>query len=138
VGDRVITSFIPVGNCFSAYAASPTCASSTHSYVPRLSAGPDGPQGRRRPRVLPDLGTFAEEMIVHRPSVRGGANPLPDEQLALISGLAGVTNRGVCAVFNTGQRPARLQQSLSSLRRGWPSPSFQGARIVRAPHASSP
>ncbi|MDT5233028.1 MAG: S-(hydroxymethyl)glutathione dehydrogenase / alcohol dehydrogenase, partial [Mycobacterium sp.] len=97
VGDRVITTFIPAcGECF-------YCVRD-QSNLCELSATLRAQDIGRfltkngAARAFANLGTFAEQIIVHEASVVAVRTDLPDEQLALIG--CGVTT-GVCAALNT-------------------------------------
>jgi S-(hydroxymethyl)glutathione dehydrogenase/alcohol dehydrogenase len=98
VGDRVITSFIPAcGDCFFCVRGQ----SNLCELMAQLRAAGIGratTSAGEAARTFCNLGTFAEEMIVHEANVVAVHTNLPDEQLALIG--CGVTT-GVCAVFNT-------------------------------------
>jgi S-(hydroxymethyl)glutathione dehydrogenase/alcohol dehydrogenase len=97
VGDRVITTFIPAcGECFHCVRDQ----SNLCELGATLRAQDIGRflTGNGTARAFANLGTFAEQIIVHEASVVAVSTDLPDEQLALIG--CGVTT-GVCAVLNT-------------------------------------
>jgi S-(hydroxymethyl)glutathione dehydrogenase/alcohol dehydrogenase len=100
VGDRVITAFIPAcGSCFFCVRGqSNLCELNGTLRAAAIGRATTGSGAAAR--AFCNLGTFAEEMIVHEANVVPVRTELPDEQLALIG--CGVTT-GVCAVFNTAK-----------------------------------
>ena len=97
VGDRVITSLIPAcGECFFCVHDQSNLCELTMILRGQGTGRYTGSGGTAR--AFANLGTFAEEIIVHEASVIAVNSDLPDEQLALIG--CGVTT-GVCAALNT-------------------------------------
>jgi S-(hydroxymethyl)glutathione dehydrogenase/alcohol dehydrogenase len=99
VGDRVVTSFITAcGSCF-------FCVRDQSNLCEFNAALRQKGIGRASTRsgdarAFCNLGTFAEEVIVHEANVVPVRTDLPDAQLALIG--CGVTT-GVCAALNTAR-----------------------------------
>ena len=128
VGDRVVTTFIPAcGNCF-------FCVRDQSNLCELNAKLRAAGIGRARTlsghdvRAFCNLGTFAEEMIVHEANVVAVQTDLPDVQLALIG--CGVTT-GVCAVFNTATvRPGTTVAVIGC--GGVGQAVIQGARIAGA------
>lgn len=98
IGDRVITAFIPAcGNCFYCVRGQSNLCELAGELRAR-GLGRFTTSSGQKVRAFAELGTFAEETIVHEASVVTVRTDLPDEELALIG--CGVTT-GVCAVLNT-------------------------------------
>ena len=98
VGDRVISSFVPVcGECwFCIHDQSNFCERMLDVAMTRHSRRDDG----KRVFAMSGLGTFADEMVNHEWSLVAVETDLPAEQLALIG--CGVMT-GVGAALNTAQ-----------------------------------
>ncbi|MBF4163294.1 Zn-dependent alcohol dehydrogenase [Nocardioides acrostichi] len=100
VGDRVITTFIPAcGECFFCVRDQSNLCE-LNAVLRGRGIGRAIREDGSAARAFCNLGTFAEEMIVHEANVVTVQTDLPDEQLALVG--CGVTT-GACAVFNTAQ-----------------------------------
>jgi S-(hydroxymethyl)glutathione dehydrogenase/alcohol dehydrogenase len=100
VGDRVVTAFIPAcGDCFFCVRGQSNLCE-LNAKLRAAAIGRATTSSGQPARAFCNLGTFAEETIVHEANVVPVRTELPDEELALIG--CGVTT-GVCAVFNTAK-----------------------------------
>lgn len=128
VGDRVITSFVAsCGICFHCVRGQSNLCE-LHGTLRSLGISHGRTAGGEAVRAFCNLGTFAEEMIVHEAYTVAVRTELPDQQLALLG--CGVTT-GVCAVFNTaGVQPGASVAVIGC--GGVGQAVVQGARIAGA------
>jgi S-(hydroxymethyl)glutathione dehydrogenase/alcohol dehydrogenase len=128
IGDRVVTSFITAcGNCFFCVRGQSNLCE-LNAELRAAGIGRATTSSGEQARAFCNLGTFAEEMIVHEANVVTLRTELPDEQLALVG--CGVTT-GVCAVFNTaGVQPGSTVAVIGC--GGVGQAVVQGARIAGA------